>query len=1322
MIRAVASRFLPLVLAAVLSVALLVWFASGGFTSTFRSGLPETARTGHPGHRAAGASDRHSHRGRRGAPAARAGGEPRSGVRRLAAASWNAAKVVVALLALLTSLLVASRTRARKRRRYRRYRLVPGRTDDATPERVSRMYETWQQQLLVRWWERLWRGQPALSAETHTVPARADDGTEPRFFLAVPDIPGLAEALEGPLRACYPDVQMDLVADRAPSWLGEVARLKKRHDFVRRIRTVERYEPALMDTLIATMATLGEPVSVQVTLTPVPALFDRFSRWLYRQLEHAERARLVRSGERGARSEVVEQELEGGLAVQHRPLFFVDIRVSARNYQACKLAAGAIRGESSSENRLVERRMRVRRSLCSQRIALCRPPLVPSIRKGVMSSLELASLWQLSSPYLKGVRMERSSVPRVPAPPEVHRPGRVGALGRDEHGYIGLRPGDWRMNLALVATQGVGKTSIERQVVEAAALDEDAAIFVLDPKSDLAEEALSVIPESRETWYCDFRNPEVGFNPFLADADPEVVADGIVAAFKDVFDEGEIMGSSDRYLRYSAIAALAAYEDPSLWDLYNLLLPGSEGPREAVAQVLAHKLGYEAPWLFFSKQLPEQLAASRTQFVARLEAPTNKIQRVLTPELQKVLRHPLSLDIDGLIASRGIAIFNGRVGHFGDDNVRVLMQFILHAIHRALIRQQELPAERRARVVLVVDEAHLLFSETFERMLAMDRSSGLECVAAWQSLRQVRDRDLRTVILGLLRNLCVGSVGAEDARELATRLQTAYVDSVRDDDDSRRRARISPDALINMPNHHFAASLIAGGSRAPSFVFETIPMGRDERRIRDHLEAQRARGARRVEVLVPPERVLGKQADDTPEPLTGAVLRKPSDRAEDATHDTASRPMVAPGASARRQPAETSSSQGGEAAARPETVAPPDFRPERAVAPSGDRGVARTEQGGGVRVGAPESLTELDLDRPTSLSWDRTTPEAPDRSRRRRTLRPDELETLAALWRLRFLFPSQIGRLTMPGVARRTVQHRLGTLHKQGLVQRLQLNTAKGGQNQRIYALTRAGFEAARAQRGPRGPYIGPQENWTDFEATDPRRLLHDLHANAWLIAFAGLAGERVRGYRGPRQSRLNPPGRMVRGEWVPLPKSELPLGSGEALRDLKVERFEAVHPDLTIEFSLRLQSSERRVDLLVEMDRTRKPALNRTKFHRYDALLTIWARALDRYRMLGEPPVVIFVCDDDKVALDFARTADQEVTGRIVQVGRPEAEWPSPARSRMFFVAEAEIHLGSTRAYRLPPQPPEVRRALSGSRRTAPFEPEELEFLPTALFRRRAG
>ena len=1358
MFRFLAGRAATTALAALISTALIGWVASDGFTTTFRSGISQPTAVSAPAHAAA---QQAAHARAGAAQAARyaapdvevpsPGSTLTSADRRgrslaggIASAVWKAVTVFGTLLALLCSPLVATRLWGRARRRYRRYRLIPGRTDDASPERVTRMYEAWQQQLLVRWWGRLLFGQPALSVETHTIPARQGGGTEPRFFVTVPDLPGLAEALAGPLLACYPDARLELVADRHPGWLVEVVRLKKRHEFVQRIRTVERYEPALMDSVVATMAKIGEPITLQVTLTPAPALFDRFSRWLFRQEEErAERARLRRDGDRGASSGVVEQELEGGLAVQHRPLFFFDLRVSARSYDACKLVAGVVRGEATAENRLVERRMRARRGLFARRVALGRPNLVPSFRRGVLSSLELASLWHLSSPYLRGVRMERTAVPRVPAPPEIQRPGRVGAIGRDEHGYVGIKPADWRMNLALVATQGVGKTSIERQLVEAAAQDPNAAIFVLDPKSDLAEEALSVIPESREVAYCDFKDPEVGFNPFLPDADPEVVADGIVAAFKDVFEDGEIMNSSDRYLRYSAIAALVAFEDPSLWDLYNLLLPGCDEPRGEVAAALAGKPAYAAPYLFFDKQLPEQLAASRSQFVARLEAPTNKIQRVLTPELQKVLRHPVSINADELIARRGIAVFNGRVGHFGDDNVRVLMQFVLHGIHRALIRQQDLPEADRARVVLVVDEAHLLFSETFQRMLAMDRSSGLECIAAWQSLHQIRDRDLRSVILGLLRNLCVGSVGAEDARELATRLQTAYVDSVRDDEQSRRRSRISPDALINLPNHHFGASLIADGSRTPSFVFETIPMGRDEDRIGHHLNAQRQRGGHTIDVPLPPQRVIRWTADDTPEALTGRIdgtVMAPEEAEPDAVERGLAEPRLVPQqqpepAAVVAEPDESTPADQPEEDPDAATEATgPEGEPEPASATAQAERQPVTSAAAPARaaapdapLGAPESLTELDLDRPTGLTWDRTPPEPPDRSRKRRGPRQDELETLAALHQLRFMFVSQIGRLTMPGQSRRTVQHRLGALHTQGLVRRCQFATGTAGPKQRIYSLTPEGFALAQQHRRPRGHYIDPRQEWSEQGAVEPIRILHDLHVNGWVIAFMQAAGGLVRGYRGPRNSHLNPPGKMVRGEWVPMPKTELPLGSGESLRDLLEQswvekgKFEAVHPDATIECMLSLPGgAERRIDVLVEMDRTRKPGLNKTKFHRYDSLLTIWARALERYKMLGEPPIVVFVCDDERTAFEFARAADREVGGRIAQVGKPEADWPAPARARMFFVAEADMHSGSPRAFKLPEHPPEVRKALASSRRATPFEPVQLEFLPSRLFQGR--
>ena len=155
-----------------------------------------------------------------------------------------------------------------------------------------------------------------------------------------------------------------------------------------------------------------------------------------------------------------------------------------------------------------------------------------------------------------------------------------------------------------------------------------------------------------------------------------------------------------------------------------------------------------------------------------------------------------------MIRNRDVLVVSGAVGSFGEGSARVLLQFILHMVHRALIRQQELPEPERARVALKVDEAHLLFCPTFARMLAMDRSAGLECVAAWQSLGQIEDRDLRSVILNLLRHRFVFSVADDDARELANMLQTVYADVIRDDQPARARDAHHPrraDAPAQLP-------------------------------------------------------------------------------------------------------------------------------------------------------------------------------------------------------------------------------------------------------------------------------------------------------------------------------------------------------------------------------------------------------------------------------------------------------------------------------------------------------------------------------------------
>jgi hypothetical protein len=226
-------------------------------------------------------------------------------------------------------LLACVRAWARNRRRHGRVVVVPYRTDRATPETAVAMFEALHAAVLQRWWRRLFAGQGSVALELHALP-----GAGPPMPLLALSCPVAARArVEAAVRIAYPNTAFErfpVNVARAPA----VVRLKKRGLFVTQIRVADPRRPGdpPVDRVIDAMAAAGRPAVVQVALTPVPALFELYSRWLYRGRER--RASDARDrGERRPprdRSEVDGAELRGGLDVQHRPLFFADVRVVGR--------------------------------------------------------------------------------------------------------------------------------------------------------------------------------------------------------------------------------------------------------------------------------------------------------------------------------------------------------------------------------------------------------------------------------------------------------------------------------------------------------------------------------------------------------------------------------------------------------------------------------------------------------------------------------------------------------------------------------------------------------------------------------------------------------------------------------------------------------------------------------------------------------------------------------------------------------------------------------------------------------------------------------
>ena len=79
-----------------------------------------------------------------------------------------------------------------------------------------------------------------------------------------------------------------------------------------------------------------------------------------------------------------------------------------------------------SENELVRREMRVRRGSTPRASACAQPNPLPGMRTGVLSTSELATLWQLPRGRVKHGALLRSTVRRASAPAGIERDAQPG--------------------------------------------------------------------------------------------------------------------------------------------------------------------------------------------------------------------------------------------------------------------------------------------------------------------------------------------------------------------------------------------------------------------------------------------------------------------------------------------------------------------------------------------------------------------------------------------------------------------------------------------------------------------------------------------------------------------------------------------------------------------------------------------------------------------------------------------------------------------------------------------------------------------------------
>jgi len=1235
-------------------------------------------------------------------------------------AATSPARLLFAVGLVPAVLVALARWRARGRRRYVRLGVEVYRTDRASAEAVVAMFEVLHKRLLRRWWRRLLLGQPAVSLEVHHTcagygaderrrlprpvedrepPIRPDGGGQqevpPTAWLAVTCPEGDGGMVQTALQSAYPNCRVG----PAGGLLGvppAVLRLKKHAEFIKRVKLLDRFEhdrEPPVNRLITVMGACGEPSFVQLAMTPTPAFFERFAKRLYKRHE----ARLSRERREHSRvrdrSMVEDAELRGALELQHRPLFFVDLRVVAPNRRICERIASELRAEGR-ENRLIERGTAVRHGLLglyTRRVQRGEGNPLPSFRRGVFASTELAAIWQLPSIDYMTVPFARTGLPLAPASPFIHRPSQGDGTLRDALGAVSIHPQLRRQNTAVPGAVEQGKSSYLVATIAEDLRRKRCAVIVLDPKGDAAEAAVSLVSPGRTCTLLDFSRPTCGFNPLAVDAPADVIADYVVAALKNLFTDADIRASSDRYLRNAIIAVLAYDRGSTLWDAARLLSVGEEGYsyRNSVGARVRALPEIKEISQFFTAELTAQLADARSMTTAKLDAPVNKLARLLnSPSIKRVLLNDsLRVDFDRVISGGEVLIVKGALGAMGAGNTSVLMQLLVGMLDAALGRQQDLvPAGERVAVALKVDEAPLVLNRGFAETMALKRSAGLETVACWQTDAQWTDREVRDQLDALFAHrVYFATASTREARAAAELTMAEFSDTVRPG-----LGQLStlghPDVRLHLPKHHAIASWTTPNGRQAPFIAQTIPLHVDQERLALQAARQLERG--------------GRHRTD---------LRQPHwDHRHRATQG-------ALGAGEPSREADLLAEQPAGAIALPTTA---DETASLPASPS-------------------DSYRELvELDGAHSVRW-------ATRVESLRPLEPDalDLEILALVAGMRHVLTSQLHRRFNARRAATTTQRRLKRLSDAGLVDRFQFHRRDGGGVPMCYVITPPGIELLRARDRltARAEEAGSENASSRASAPRGKDLLrqacHEVHVTAWALALAEAVPDGRPALRGPVESALSPP-TLSRSEGrVGLAPGDLRLPGGRAAHDflrtsptgesIDVERFETVRPDAivevrasgVVEVDVRADGAAAPrtpgVDVMIELDDRLPAGGAAAKLERYDHFLAGWSVHLSRYgSRMKAVPVVIFVCRDRARARECARRADPVLRACRAYAGEYPFDWDYPGRERILFASERDVHEGLLRGYGVPRLPPHVRvSAAHGDPRAgeAAAEPREI-------------
>jgi len=330
--------------------------------------------------------------------------------------------------------------------------------------------------------------------------------------------------------------------------------------------------------------------------------------------------------------------------------------------------------------------------------------------------------------------------------------------------YLGISPIDALEHTHVLGPTGTGKSTVMLNLTMADIIA-GRGVLVIDPKTDLVNDILARIPDHRvkDVVVIDpsDANP-VGFNPFAFKeyGNPNLIADAVLAVFKEVFSENWGIRSAD--VMTAALLTLAQSEDSSLLWLPALLT--NEEFRQKVTVGIEDKIGLEPYWSSFESM-------KDTQRQTEIAPVMNKIRQfILRPGLRNVLGQTRpKFTLTDLFTKNKIVLVPLNKGIIGSESARLLGSLIIGMTWTLALSRAGLPKEQRPMVGVYIDELqdYLSLPTNLSDALAQARGLGVALTMAHQYRAQLPP-EIRSGVDANARNKIIfGLNGGEDANAMA---------------------------------------------------------------------------------------------------------------------------------------------------------------------------------------------------------------------------------------------------------------------------------------------------------------------------------------------------------------------------------------------------------------------------------------------------------------------------------------------------------------------------------------------------------------------------